>query len=346
MSSAVLGLELAYWQSTLIRVLAGLVAVLLLTGGVVYLYLFKFVSFMQSRLGPMEAGPYGSLQLLAEVGKWLQKEDIHTEDSDRLVFGLAPAVVLSSTFLMFVVIPAGPDLVIANLGTGIYYVLAVSALSVLGILMAGWASANKYALMGALRAGGQLIAYELPMVLAVLGVVIMAGSLNLQDIVAAQSTGEIFGISWIGNPFILTQFVAFAVFMISVQAELTQTPFDMPIAESELVAGYQVEYSGIRFLVYFISEFATAVAFAAVASTLFLGGWALPASWGLSDGVMNVVGPLLVATKAVLLVGVVFWVRFSFPRFREDQLQRLAWKVLIPIALANILVTAVFKVAF
>jgi NADH-quinone oxidoreductase subunit H len=150
----------------------------------------------------------------------------------------------------------------------------------------------------------------------------------------------------IGNPYILTQFVGFIIFMIAVQAELTQTPFDMPIAESELVAGYQVEYSGIRFLVYFISEFATAVAFAAVASTLFLGGWALPASWGLSDSVMNVVGPIMIATKAVLLVGVVFWTRFSFPRFREDQLQRLAWKVLIPIALGNILLTAVFKVAF
>jgi NADH-quinone oxidoreductase subunit H len=346
MTQAFLGLELAYWQQTVIRVLAGLVAVLLLTGGVVYLYLFKFVSFMQSRLGPMEAGPYGSLQLLAEVGKWLQKEDIHTEDSDRFIFGLAPAVVLTSTFLMFVVIPAGPDLVIADLGTGIYYVLAVSALSVLGILMAGWASANKYALMGSLRAGGQLIAYELPMVLAVIGVVIQAGSLNLQDIVGAQSSGEIFGIGAIGNPYILTQFVAFAIFMVAVQAELTQTPFDMPIAESELVAGYQVEYTGIRFLVYFISEFATAVGFAAVASTLFLGGWALPASWGLSDSAMNVIGPLLVATKAVFLVGVVFWVRFSFPRFREDQLQKLAWKFLIPISLANILVTAVLKVVF
>ncbi|MFZ4518105.1 MAG: complex I subunit 1/NuoH family protein [Microthrixaceae bacterium] len=346
MTHALLGLELAYWQQTIIRVLAGVTAILLLTGGVVYLYLFKFVSFMQSRLGPMEAGPYGSLQLLAEVGKWLQKEDLFTENSDRFIFGLAPAIVLASTFLMFVVIPAGPNAVVADLGTGIYYVLAMSSLSVLGILIAGWASANKYALMGALRAGGQLIAYELPLVLAVIGVVICAGSLNLQDIVAAQSGGEIFGWSGIGNPYVLTQFVAFAIFMIAVQAELAQTPFDMPVAESELVAGYMVEYTGIRFLVYFISEFATAVGFAAVASTLFLGGWALPASWGISDGAMHVIGPIVIATKAVLLVGVVFWTRFSFPRFREDQLQRLAWKFLIPIALANILVTAVLKVAF
>jgi NADH-quinone oxidoreductase subunit H len=341
-----LALDFAWWQETTIRILVGLVAVLALTGGAVYLYLFKFVSFMQSRLGPMEAGPYGSLQLMAEVGKWLQKEDITTRNADKFVFGLAPAVVLASTFLMFVVIPAGPNAVIADLGTGIYYVLAMSSVSVIGILMAGWASANKYALMGGLRAAGQLIAYELPLVLATVGVVIQAESLNLQDIVAAQSAGEIFGWGGIGNPFVITQIVGFLVFAIAVQAELTQTPFDMPIAESELVAGYMVEYSGLRFLVYFIAEFATAVGFAAVASTLFLGGWELPASWGIGDGTMHVVGPIMISLKAVLLVGIVFWVRFSFPRFREDQLQRLAWKALIPIALANIVVTGVLKVVF
>jgi NADH-quinone oxidoreductase subunit H len=341
-----LALELAYWQQTTIRVLVGLVAVLLLTGGVVYLYLFKFVSFMQSRLGPMEAGPYGSMQLLAEVGKWLQKEDVFPRKADRFVFAMAPAVVLTSTFLIFVVIPAGPNAVIADLATGIYYVLAVSSLSVIGILMAGWASANKYALLGGLRAAGQLIAYELPMVLATVGVVISVGSLNLQDIVEYQASGSIFGIDAIGNPFIFTQIIGFVIFLIAVQAELTQTPFDMPIAESELVAGYHVEYTGIRFLVYFISEFATAVAFAAVASTLFLGGWALPESWGISRDAMHWVGPLVIAAKAVLLVGVVFWVRFSFPRFREDQLQKLAWKVLIPLALVNIAVTGVLKVVF
>jgi NADH-quinone oxidoreductase subunit H len=341
-----LALELAYWQQTTIRVLVGLVAVLLLTGGVVYLYLFKFVSFMQSRLGPMEAGPYGSMQLLAEVGKWLQKEDVFPRKADRFVFAMAPAVVLTSTFLIFVVIPAGPNAVIADLATGIYYVLAVSSLSVIGILMAGWASANKYALLGGLRAAGQLIAYELPMVLATVGVVISVGSLNLQDIVEYQASGSIFGIDAIGNPFIFTQIIGFVIFLIAVQAELTQTPFDMPIAESELVAGYHVEYTGIRFLVYFISEFATAVAFAAVASTLFLGGWALPESWGIPRDAMHWVGPLVIAAKAVLLVGVVFWVRFSFPRFREDQLQKLAWKVLIPLALVNIAVTGVLKVVF
>ncbi len=340
-----IALELAYWQETILRLVIGLAALLGLTGAVVYLFLFKFVSFMQSRLGPMEAGPYGSLQLLAEVGKWLQKEDIFTERSDRFVFAASPFVVIVSTFLLFVVVPGGPGDQVADLPNSLLFALAVSAISVIGILMAGWASANKFALLGGLRAAGQLVAYELPMILAIMGVVIQAGTLNLQGIVAAQSTGEIFGWSGIGSPYILTQFVGFFIFLIAVQAELTQTPFDMPVAESELVAGYMVEYSGIRFLVYFIAEFATAVAFSAIASTLFLGGWALPESWGIPRGWMHVVGPIVAMTKAIALTGVVFWVRFSFPRFREDQLQRLAWKFLIPISLANIVLTAIFKVA-
>jgi NADH-quinone oxidoreductase subunit H len=344
----VIGLELAYWQETIVRLLVGLVALLGLTGAVVYLYLFKFVSFMQSRLGPMEAGPYGSLQLMAEVGKWLQKEDIFTERADRFVFAASPFVVIFSTFMLFVVIPGGPGDQVGYMSNSLLYALAISAISVIGILMAGWASANKYALLGGLRAAGQLVAYELPMILAVVGVVIQAGTLDLQQIVHAQtnSQAEIFGIGIIGNPYILTQFVGFVVFLIAMQAELTQTPFDMPIAESELVAGYMVEYTGIRFLVYFIAEFATAVGFSAIAATLFLGGWGLPADWGISRDLMHVLGPIVVITKTVLLTGVVFWVRFSFPRFREDQLQRLAWKFLIPIALVNIVVTASLKVAF
>jgi NADH-quinone oxidoreductase subunit H len=342
----VIAADLPYWAQSLLRVLGGAVAVLLPAGTIVYLFLFKMMSFMQSRLGPMEAGPYGSLQLVAEVGKWLQKEDIQPERADKRIFKLAPLIVLVSTFILVAVVPFGPDAYFTDFEAGIFYALAVSSVSVLGILIAGWSSANKYSLLGGLRAAGQLIAYELPMVLAVIGVVIQAGTMNLQQIVVAQNAGSMFGWDGLGNPYVLTQFVGFLVFMIAVQAELTQTPFDMPIAESELVAGYQVEYTGIRFLVYFISEFATAVGFAAVASTLFLGGWALPASWGLSNGVMNFVGPLMIATKAILLVGVVFWARFSLPRFREDQLQTLAWKFMIPIALLNIVVTAVLKVVF
>ena len=246
--------EMAYWQETSIRLLVGLAAVLLPAGTLVYLFLFKMMSFMQSRLGPMEAGPYGSMQLLAEVGKFLQKEDLVPRAADRIVFKLAPFVVLISTFLLVLVIPAGPDLWFIDVDTGIFLALAVSSISVIGILMAGWASASKYSLMGALRATGQLIAYELPLVLAVVGVVIQAGTLNVQNIVMAQATGEIFGYGGIGNPFIFTQFVGFAIFLIAVQAELTQPPFDMPVAESELVAGYLTEYSGLRFLMFFIGS--------------------------------------------------------------------------------------------
>ena len=346
-----LAVEIPYWGQSIFRVVGGLVAVLLPAGGIVYLFLFKMMSFMQSRLGPMEAGPYGSMQLLAEVGKWMQKEDIAPDNADKPIFKIAPLVVLLSTFLLIVVVPFGPDAVFADFDTGVFYFLAVGSISVLGILIAGWSSANKYSLLGGLRAAGQLIAYELPMVLATLGVVIQAESMNLNRIIEVQNTGEIFGIGFLGNPFILTQFVGFLIFMIAVQAELTQAPFDMPIAESELVSGYMTEYTGFRFLIFFIAEFATAGVFAFIASVLFLGGWGVPFEWfGWSnlddvDWWMNIVGPVILATKMFALVGVIMWVRFSYPRFREDQLQTFAWKFLIPVSLANIAVTAILKVA-
>jgi NADH-quinone oxidoreductase subunit H len=350
--NTLLGVVVPYWGQSILRVVGGLVAVLLPAGTIVYVFLFKMMSFMQSRLGPMEAGPQGSLQLFAEVGKWLQKEDIQPTNADKPVFKMAPIIVLMSTFLLVVVVPFGPDAWFTNLETGIFYALAVSSISVLGILMAGWSSANKYSLLGGLRAAGQLIAYELPMVLAVMGVVIQAGTMNLQEIVVAQNAGSIFGISTFGNPYVITQFVGFIVFMIAIQAELTQAPFDMPIAESELVSGYMTEYSGFRVLIFFIGEFATAGVFAMIASTLFLGGWGVPFSWfgwTSMDSVanwMNIVGPLIVFTKMMVLTFFIMWVRFTYPRFREDQLQRFAWKILIPVSLANIMLTAVLKVMF
>ncbi|CAB4560619.1 MAG: NADH-quinone oxidoreductase subunit H [Actinobacteria bacterium] len=352
MNAAVLSADLAYWAQSLLRVLGGLVAVLLPAGTIVYLFLFKMMSFMQSRLGPMEAGPYGSMQLFAEVGKWLQKEDIYPARADKFLFKIAPLIVLASTFLLVAVVPFGPDAWFTDFEAGVFYMLAVSSVSVLGILIAGWSSANKYSLLGGLRAAGQLIAYELPMVLAVVGVVIQAGTMNMQGIVVAQNAGSMFGWDGLGNPYVLTQFVGFVIFMIAVQAELTQTPFDMPIAESELVSGYMTEYSGFRFLIFFIGEFATAGVFSMIASVLFLGGWAVPFSWfgwtNLNDidNWMNVAGPLILFTKMVVLSFIIMWVRFSFPRFREDQLQRFAWKVLIPVSLVNIMLTAIFKVAF
>ncbi len=309
-----------------------------------YVFLMKMMSHMQSRLGPMDPGGFhGWYQLVGDGLKFLQKEDIMPAESDRRVFAAAPAVVVMSTFLVFLVIPMGPDLVVKNLDVGVFYALAVSSLSVIGVLMAGWASANKFALLGALRAAAQLIAYELPLLLAVVGVVIQAGTMSLQGIVLSQQGGSIFGWGGLGEPFVLTQFVGFALFLVASQAELTQTPFDMPVAESELVAGYMVEYTGFRFLFFFIGEFGTAFAFSAIAATLFLGGWAVP---GVHGDLANILGPVVLFAKLMFVAFLMFWVRFTYPRLREDQLQALAWKVLIPLGLANILLTGVFKVAF
>ncbi|MCU1352419.1 MAG: nuoH [Acidimicrobiales bacterium] len=341
----ILALHLSYWQMSVIRSVGVLAAVLLPAGTFVYIFLFKMVSFMQSRLGPMEAGPYGSMQLLAEVGKFLQKEDIVPDNADRRLFKLAPYLVVATVLLVYLVVPFGPKLRFANFDAGIFYALAVSSISALGVLIAGWSSANKYSLMGGLRAAGQLIAYELPMVLAVVGVVIQAGTMNLSGIVAAQAKGEIFGFAGIGNPFFITQFVGMVIFLIAVQAELTQTPFDMPIAESELVTGYITEYSGMRFLLFFIAEFAAVGSFAAVAATLFMGGWAIPFV-DYDSNIMNVLGPLVLMAKMTFIAGLIFFVRFTYPRFREDQLQKFAWTILIPVALVNILATTVLKVAF
>jgi NADH-quinone oxidoreductase subunit H len=310
-----------------------------------YVFLMKMMSHMQSRLGPMEAGPHGVLQLVADGVKFLQKEDLMPARADKRVFALAPLVVLLSTFLLYIVIPAAPRLAVEDLDTGIFFALAVSSISVIGVLMAGWASANKYSLLGALRAAGQLIAYELPLVLAVIGVVVQAGTMSLQGIVHAQADGEIFGWGGVGLPFILTQALGFALFLIAAQAELTQTPFDMPVAESELVAGYMTEYSGFRFLFFFMGEFGTAFALSAIAATLFLGGWYVPGLDADSDW-YYLIGPGVLFAKIMLVSFFIFWFRFTYPRFREDQLQALAWKFLIPLALINILATGILKVAF
>jgi NADH-quinone oxidoreductase subunit H len=300
------------------------------------------MAHMQSRLGPMEAGPHGSLQLMADGAKFIQKELLAPTRADRRVFVVAPLIVLVSTFMLYVVIPVGPGAIAEDLDTGIFFALAVSSLSVIGILAAGWASANKYSLIGGLRAAGQLIAYELPLVLAVVGVVMMAGTLSLQGIVVSQAHFHLFGTSLV-TPFVIPQVVGFLLFLVAAQAELTQTPFDMPIAESELVAGYQTEYSGLLFLFFYIGEFGTAFGLAALAATLFLGGWWIPlyhptGVWG------DLFGFAVVFAKTMLVAFLIFWVRFTYPRFREDQLQSLAWKVLIPIALVNLLATAFLKV--
>ena len=337
-----LAVELGYWPITAVKTLVVLMIIpvgALLLG---YVFLMKMMAHMQSRLGPMESGGFhGWFQLIGDGIKFIQKEDLIPAEADRRVFALAPLVVLLSTFMLYIVVPAGPRLVVQDFDTGVFFAIAVSSISVIGVLMAGWSSANKYSLLGALRAAGQLIAYELPLVLSVLGVVIVAGTMSLQGIVLAQAHGAIFGFHGVGNPFILSQFLGFFLFMAAAQAELTQPPFDMPVAESELVAGYMTEYSGFRFLFFFMAEFGSAFALAGLAATLYLGGWYQP--W-LHGTLADLVGPLVLGVKIMAIAFLIFWVRFTFPRFREDQLQTFAWKYLIPLSLLNILGTGVAKV--
>jgi NADH-quinone oxidoreductase subunit H len=300
-----------------------------------HIFLMKTMAHMQSRLGPMETGPHGILQLLADGLKFIGKEDLMPTGADKLVFRIAPVVAVVSTFLLFVVLPIGPDLVVADLDVGLLYLLAMATLSVIAVLMAGWGSASKYSLIGGLRAAGQLLAYEIPLVVAALAVVVQAGTLSLTGIVDAQSASY-----W----FLVPQIVAFVIFMVAAQAELTQPPFDMPVADTEIVTGYQTEYSGFRFLLFYISEIATAVALSVLAVVLFLGGWHIPFV-ELSGTAANIVGPVVMLAKVLLVGFIIFWVRFSMPRLREDQLQSFAWKLLIPISLVNLAATAIFKVA-
>ena len=330
-----------FWLELAIKlvVAAGIVPVV---GMVIGFAEMKLSAKIQSRMGPYFAGGWwGWAQLIADGVKFFQKEDLIPADADRPVFKWAPALVLASTVAILVPIPFGPQVVGRNLDLGIFYALAVSSLSTIGVLMAGWSSANKYSLIGGLRAAGQLIAYELPLVLAVVGVVILAGTMSLNGIVEAQA-------SWFsergwqfGLPFVVVQFVGFGIFMIATLAELSRIPFDMPIAESELVMGYLTEYSGFRFLFFFLAEFANMFSLSAIAATLFLGGYWVP---GLSETQLNFVGPIVLFAKIGLLVFAMIWFRWTWPRFREDQLQAIAWKWLIPLSLANILATGVLKV--
>jgi NADH-quinone oxidoreductase subunit H len=295
----------------------------------------KLSAKMQARVGPYFAGGrWGWAQLIADGIKFFQKEDIIPVAADRPVFKAAPILVLVSTVALLVVVPFGPGLIFRDLSVGVFYALAISSLSTIGILMAGWSSGNKYSLIGGLRAAGQLIAYELPLVLAVVGSVIMAGTMSMSGIVEAQIEA--------GFPYVIVQFLGFAIFMVAALAELTRIPFDMPIAESELVMGYVTEYSGFRFLFFFLAEFANMFTLSAIAVTLFLGGYWLP---GLPESALELAGPAILLGKVFLLAFVMIWFRWTFPRFREDQLQTLAWKWLIPLALVNIAVTAVLKVA-
>jgi len=311
---------------------------------------------MQSRLGPMEAGHFGSMQLLAEVGKFLQKEDIVPEKADRHLFKLAPYLVVGTVLLVYMVVPFGPDLVFVDFQGGIYWAMAASSIGALGVLLAGWSSANKYSLIGGLRAAAQLIAYELPLILVAVAVALQAGTLSLVGIVEAQLASDIFG-TGITMWYVFPQALGFGIFFLAALAELSRPPFDMPIGDSELVFGYMTEYSGIKFAMFLLTEYAGMIIMSGLMTVLYLGGWQLApgvplpgceGAAGILDcstlGTLAGVGVTL--GKIMLLVFVMVWARVAFPRLREDQLQRISWLVLVPLAIVNLVVVAVAKVVF
>jgi NADH-quinone oxidoreductase subunit H len=291
----------------------------------------KVLAHMQHRLGPMEAGRFhGWAQLIADGVKFIQKEDVIPRAADRWVFSLAPAVVLIPYILVIAVVPFGPDVWAANLDVGLFFLLAISSISVIGVLMAGWASANKFSLIGAVRAAAQLIAYELPLILAGAAVAMLAGTLSLVGIVEEQRD------LW----FVVVQPVPFLIFLIASLAELVRTPFDMPIADSEIIFGAYTEYTGLKFAFFLLAEYAGIVVLSAVASVLFLGGY-LPLF-----GLDFIPGFIWLSIKFGGLSFLIIWLRATYPRLREDQLQRFSWIGLIPLALLNILVTAILMVVF
>lgn len=297
----------------------------------------KLGAHMQHRLGPMYPGGFhGWAQTLADGLKFVMKEDLIPRGADRAVFKLVPFITMLGACMVFVVIPIGPRLIIEDLDVGVFFVMAASSIGVIGVLMAGWSSANKYSLMGALRAAAQLIAYELPLVLTAAAVAMLAGSLSLVDIVEAQGPASANGL-WI--PFIVYQPIGFFIFLAASTAELTRPPFDMPVAEAELITGAFTEYSGIRFAFsLFAAEYIALIGLAGVGATLFMGGYLPPLpALDFIPGFVWFLGKM--ATILFLLI----WVRWTYPRLREDQLQKFAWKILIPLSLLNIFITGAIK---
>jgi len=291
----------------------------------------KAMAHMQSRLGPMYAGGFhGWAQLVADGVKFAQKEDLVPAAADRTVFKLAPAVGLIPYLVVLVAIPVAPGRVAQELDAGIFFVIAVMGIGVLGSLMAGWASANKYSLLGGLRSAAQLMAYELPFLLAAASVAMAAGTLSLSGIVEAWEP-------W----WLLWQLPGGVVFFIAGLAELQRPPFDMPVADSEIIFGAYTEYTGLRFALFLLAEYAGIVVLAALTTVLFLGGWKGPFDTALG-GAPGVVWTLV---KIFALSFVVIWLRVSYPRLREDQLQRLAWQGLVPVALGQLALTGVVAVA-
>jgi NADH-quinone oxidoreductase subunit H len=324
----------------LIDVVRSLVIILALLTGMAYMTWFerRVISRMQVRIGPNRVGPEGLLQPVADALKLFFKEDVHPSMADRFLYPLAPGISLVAALAAFAVLPIGPqlniggrpiELIIQDMPVALLYLIGVSSLGVYGIVLGGWSSGSKYSLLGALRGGAQVVSYELVLGLALVGVVLVSGSLSVNDIVAQQARSL---------PFVILQPLGFVLYFTAAIAETNRAPFDLPEAEQELVAGYSTEYSGFRFGMYYIAEYVNLLTVSAIAATLFFGGWTGPFN--------QLPGPWWLLIKVAFFAFVFVWIRATLPRLRYDQLMRLSWGFLLPLGLLNVLATAVMVVAF
>ena len=317
-------------------------AILLLFGvtGFAYLTLYerRALARIQVRIGPNRAGPFGILQPVADGIKLIFNQELIPATADKVMFVLAPIITVLPALIIWAVIPWGRQVMIAgreinlylsNANVGVLYLTAVASIAVYGIVIAGWSSNNKYALLGGLRSTAQMVSYELALAISFIGPIMLAGSMSLVDIVEAQSK------VW----FIVPQFLAFIIFMMAGLAEINRAPFDMPEAEQELTAGYHAEYSGMKFALFFMAEYIKMIAIAAIGATLFLGGYRIP-----FIDIAPAIEPLVLFIKIIILLFVIIWIRATFPRFRYDRLMAFGWKVLLPLSLANVFITAVILV--
>ena len=318
-------------EQWLIIILAIVVLLLFVLFFVVYAIYFqrKILGWMQGRVGPNRVGPFGLLQTVADTLKSLLKEPVIPKHVDRPLYFLAPFVAFAPSFIVLAVIPFSPQVTYTDLSVGFLFYVAIASISTLGVIMGGWSSNNKWSLIGAMRAAAMMISYEIPLVMGALGVVLLAGSLNLNDIIAWQE-------QHVWN--VIPQILGFAVFFIAALAELNRTPFDLSEAESELVAGYQVEYSGIRFAFFMLSEYVYLFAMGSLVTVLFFGGWLPP-----HPALGFIPGIIWFLLKALFFANLPFWFQATFPRARVDLLMTFSWKVLIPLALVNLVITAFVK---
>ncbi|KIC90070.1 NADH-quinone oxidoreductase subunit NuoH [Flavihumibacter sp. ZG627] len=337
----------AHFSSTWVLVIESLLVILLaitlfaILGLVLVLMERKVAAHMQIRLGPNRVGPMGMFQTTADTLKLIMKEGLTPDGADKFLFNLAPFVVMIVAMLLLAPIPFAQNFQIWDINIGVLFVSAVSSISVIGILMAGWASNNKYSLLGAMRSGAQIVSYELSAGLSIITIVVLTGSLQLSDIVSSQQNGW-----WIFKGHI-PAFIAFVIFIIAVTAETNRAPFDMAEAESELTAGFHTEYSGMKFALFFLAEYINIFIVCAIGATLFLGGW-MPLHIGNLEGFNHIMDYIPSSVwffgKVFFLIFLIMWFRWTFPRLRIDQLLNLEWKYLLPISMLNLLLVTIMAI--